>query len=180
MDVSYPVVMIRKATVHDIPAVAAIYDEIHSEEEKGRLEVGWERNVYPTEQTALNALSAGELFVEEQDGAVVGAAIINQKQVDVYEDGNWSVDAADEDVMVLHTLVISPRAGGKGLGREFVRFYEEYAGMHGCRYLRMDTNERNSRARAMYRKLGYREIGIVPTVFNGIEGVGLVLLEKTL
>ena len=50
MDVSYPVVMIRKATVNDIPAVAAIYDEIHSEEEKGRLEVGWERNVYPTEQ----------------------------------------------------------------------------------------------------------------------------------
>lgn len=44
----------------------------------------------------------------------------------------------------------------------------------------MDTNERNSRARAMYVKLGYKEIGIVPTVFNGIPGVGLVLLEKAL
>ena len=42
----------------------------------------------------------------------------------------------------------------------------------------MDTNERNKRARAMYSKLGYKEAGIVPTVFNGIEGVGLVLLEK--
>ena len=42
----------------------------------------------------------------------------------------------------------------------------------------MDTNARNEAARAMYRKLGYREIGIVPTVFNGIEGVQLVLLEK--
>ena len=44
----------------------------------------------------------------------------------------------------------------------------------------MDTNERNSAARAMYRGLGYREIGVVPTVFNGIPDVRLVLLEKHL
>ena len=44
----------------------------------------------------------------------------------------------------------------------------------------MDTNERNARARAMYKKLGYREIGVIPTVFNGIAGVNLVLLEKAL
>ena len=30
----------------------------------------------------------------------------------------------------------------------------------------------------MYKKLGYKEIGIVPVVFNGIPDVGLVLLEK--
>ena len=29
-------------------------------------------------------------------------------------------------------------------------------------------------------KMGYKEIGIVPTVFNGIPGVNLVLLEKNL
>ena len=81
---------------------------------------------------------------------------------------------------VLHTLVISPEASGRGLGKAFVRFYEDYALAHGCRELRMDTNERNAAARAMYRKLGYRETGIVPTVFNGIPDVRLVLLEKHL
>ena len=59
-------------------------------------------------------------------------------------------------------------------------FYEEYARRQGCRYLRMDTNVKNARARAMYAKLGYREIGVIPTTFNGIEGVNLVLLEKAL
>ena len=44
----------------------------------------------------------------------------------------------------------------------------------------MDTNARNVRARAMYAKLGYVEADIVPCVFNGIEGVQLVCLEKTL
>lgn len=44
----------------------------------------------------------------------------------------------------------------------------------------MDTNARNTAARALYKKLGYQEIGIVPTVFNGIPDVQLVLIEKTL
>lgn len=30
----------------------------------------------------------------------------------------------------------------------------------------------------MYKKLGYKEISIVPTVFNGIPDVMLVILEK--
>ena len=172
--------MIRKATESDIPGVSALYDDIHTEEESGRAVIGWERGVYPTANTARKALADSELFVEEEDGKIIGAAIINQRQVDVYAGAPWSFDASDDEVMVLHTLVISPKAGGKGHGRRFVQFYEDYALSHGCRYLRMDTNERNSRARAMYAKLGYKEIGIVPTVFNGIPGVGLVLLEKTL
>jgi GNAT superfamily N-acetyltransferase len=83
-------------------------------------------------------------------------------------------------VCVLHTLVISPLAAGKGYGRAFVEFYEWWAKEHGLSELRIDTNARNKAARAMYQKLGYKEIGIVPTTFNGIPGVDLVLLEKNL
>ena len=32
--------------------------------------------------------------------------------------------------------------------------------------------------KSLYKKLGYKEIGIVPTVFNGIPDVMLVMLEK--
>lgn len=170
--------MIRKAERKDIVAVAAIYDEIHASEERGEITVGWERGVYPTESTAENAFNCGELFVEETEGRIVAAAIINRKQVDVYKDGDWLYKADDGNIMVLHTLVVSPSASGKGCGKAFVAFYEEYALKNNCHVLRMDTNERNEKARAMYRKLGYREAGIIPTVFNGIPGVGLVLLEK--
>ena len=76
--------------------------------------------------------------------------------------------------------MISPRAKGKGYGSAFVRFYEQYAEEHGWRELRIDTNARNLKARKLYHRLGYEEIGIVPTAFNGIPGIDLVLLEKTL
>ena len=172
--------MIRKALESDIPAVAAIYDKLHTEEEAGRATIGWIRGVYPTEDTARQALSRGDLFVQEDGGAIVGAAIINQTQVDAYYGGPWQYAAEDNKVMVLHTLVIDPDAAGRGFGKQFVAFYEDYAIQNGCKVLRMDTNSRNFRARAMYAKLGYREAGIVPCVFNGIAGVGLVLLEKML
>ena len=68
----------------------------------------------------------------------------------------------------------------QGLGTEFIKFYENYALENGCSELRIDTNERNMAARKMYSKLGYKEVAIVPTVFNGIPDVNLVLLEKYL
>ena len=87
--------MIRKAVQADIPAVAAIYDKLHTEEEAGRITIGWIRGVYPTEDTAWQALSRGDLFVQEDSGRIVGAAIINQTQVDAYYGGPWQFAAAD-------------------------------------------------------------------------------------
>lgn len=172
--------IIRKAQAGDLAAVAQIYEQIHTQEEQGLAVIGWARNVYPTLATAQAACERGDLFVQEIDGEITGAAIINQIQVDVYENARWQADAPDCEVMVLHTLVISPRSAAKGLGTRFVKFYEEYALRHGCPYLRMDTNARNTRARALYHKLGYHEAEIVPCVFNGLEDVQLVLLEKQL
>ena len=40
--------------------------------------------------------------------------------------------------------------------------------------------KKKARARAMYKRLGYREADIVPCEFNRIPGVQLVLLEKRL
>ena len=68
--------MIRKAEKKDIPAVSAIYDEIHDAEEKGVITVGWERGVYPTKATAENALICNELFVVEDNGEGFDTSIL--------------------------------------------------------------------------------------------------------
>ena len=171
--------MIRKAVMADLEAIQKIYDEIHTAEESGRLRVGWIRDVYPTGKTARDAICRGDMFVlETEEGEIRGAGIINRIQVDVYENASW--EYISDRVCVLHTLVISPGAAGKGYGSSFVKYYEQWASDHGLPELRLDTNAKNTAARAMYRKLGYKEIAIVPTVFNGIPGVDLVLLEKNL
>ncbi|MBE6877790.1 MAG: GNAT family N-acetyltransferase [Ruminococcaceae bacterium] len=172
--------IIRKAIANDVDAVAKIYEEIHSEIEKGNLVVGWERGVYPVKSTAQNALEKDWLFVAEDNGKIVSAAIINQYQGPIYEEANWEFEAEEDEIMVLHTLVVSPSCKQNGIGTKMVAFYEQHALENGCRELRMDTNERNTIARRLYKKLGYKEVSIVPCVFNGIPGVNLVCLEKRL
>ena len=172
--------LFRKATEEDLHAVSRIYEAVHTAEESGKITTGWVRNVYPTDETAKEALQRCDLFVGTDDNLIVGTAIINKQQTDAYKNGHWNYEVSDQEIMVLHTLVIDPVLSGKGYGKSFVEFYESYALSQRCHYLRMDTQAKNENARAMYKKLGYTEIGIVPCVFNGIEGVQLVLLEKKL
>ncbi|MDO4482055.1 MAG: GNAT family N-acetyltransferase [Bacillota bacterium] len=170
--------MFRKAYMDDLDKISAIYDEIHTEEESGKVSIGWIRGIYPTEQTAYDSILKGDMFVETDNGNIVAAAKINKEQVPEYSDAKWIYEVPDELIMVLHTLVVSPKYKGCGYGTAFVDFYENYALTNGCSYLRMDTNEKNANARRLYKKLGYTEVSVVDCCFNGIDGVRLVCLEK--
>lgn len=169
---------IRKAVRADIDAISEIYEHIHDEEESGRMTIGWRRGIYPVRATAEAAVSLGDMFVLEDGGKVLAAGRINLQQVPEYADIDWLYKAADDEVWVLHTLVVEPSANGRGYARAFLEFYENYALERGCHVLRIDTNERNAAARAMYAKHGWRESGTVPCTFNGLPGVHMVCLEK--
>ncbi len=168
----------RKAVRDDLDAIEQIYDHSHDAEEAGQSTTGWVRNIYPVREVAEAALERDDMYVGEAGGRIIATGVINQIQVDVYEDCDWVFKGPEEDVWVLHTLAVDPEARGSGAGPAFVRFYEDIARDAGASILRIDTNAINSRARKMYAKLGYTETDIVPTVFNGIRGVDLVLMEK--
>jgi len=170
--------MIRKATWDDLDAVERLYEEMHDAKAAGLIITNWRRGIYPSRATAEAALQRGDLFVMEEDGRIIGSGIINQTQLGIYAGAAWKHKVPDEQVCVLHTLMISPAEQRKGHAREFLRFYEEYALEHGCNELRIDTSEINTPARAMYRKHGFEEVGIATSELNGIPGVTLVMLEK--
>lgn len=172
--------MFRKANMNDLDRIVEIYENIHDEIEFGRMTIGWIRSIYPTRKTAQESIQLGDMFVEEDNGMIVAAAKINQEQVQDYAKAHWQYNVSHEEIMVLHTLVVDPKIKTKGYGSKFVAFYEQYALEHGCHYLRMDTNAINVKARALYQKLGYQEVSIVPCEFNGIQNVQLVCLEKKL
>lgn len=172
--------MIRKAMLTDLDRVEEIYNEIHTEIEAGRASIGWKRDIYPTRFDAEDSIRRRDMFVMEEGGKIVAAGRINQYQGPEYDGAAWSFEAEPDEVMVLHTLVVSPAEKGKGFGSAFVAFYEAHARSQGCRALRIDTQAINTAARALYKKLGYREACVTQTSFNGIDGVDLVCLDKRL
>lgn len=171
---------IRLATINDIPDIVEIYDELIFLEEKGSGKTGWIRGVYPTIDTAYDALRENSLFVGFENETIVGSAIINKIQPDIYKNANWITSASDNEVMVLHTLSISSAFSGKGYGKDFVHFYENYALMNGCNLLRIDTNVINTPAINLYTTLGYKNIETLSCTYNNLENVEIVLFEKAL
>ena len=170
--------MIRIANLSDLDRIEEIYNEIHTEIEEGRAVIGWIRGVYPARDIAETSIRLREMYVLEEDGRIVACGRINRYQGPEYNEARWSFDVDPDSVLVLHTLVVSPKEKGRGYGRCFVAFYEDMAAQLGCTALRIDTNALNLPARALYKKLGYTEACIIPTSFNGIDNVMLVCLDK--
>ena len=170
--------MVRKATLADLDAIAQIYTAVLDAEEAGLVTTGWCRDVYPVRSTAEASILRGDMFVLEENGQVLVTGIINQIQSPQYIDCRWNYNVPDEEIMVLHTLAVHSDFLKQGYGSQFMAFYEAYALEHGCHYLRIDTQEKNTQARAVYGKLGYEERGVVFCTFNGIPRVRLVCLEK--
>ena len=98
---------IRKARKEDIDQIEAIYNRIHDVEEAGTASIGWARDIYPVRKTAEESLKRDDLFLLA-DEEIVAAAIINQVQVPEYRDAVWKYEAKNDEVMVLHTLVVNP------------------------------------------------------------------------
>ena len=181
--------LVRKAVPADIPAVTAIYEALLDREERGELSTGWTRGVYACRRNGRVEFLGSDmkrfgynenpdLYVLEDGGRVAAAAKLDQNQMAQYSQCTWQHDAPPEQVLVLHTLVVDPTVKGRGYGTAFVAFYEQLARETDRPYLRIDTNARNTPARALYKKLGYTEAGIVAGIFNGIPNVQLVCLEK--
>ena len=112
---------IRKATREDLEGIVQIYEEIHTREESGDVTTGWLRDIYPVRKTAEEAIERADMFIQlDSAGKIVGTGIINQKQVEAYAAGDWHFPAASNEVMVLHTLIISVKPGHRGSGKAFL------------------------------------------------------------
>ena len=173
--------MIRLACSADLPAIAAIYDEILDHEAATISYTNWKRGCYPTPDTAQQALDAGTLYVgTNRDGGLFGCMILNHIQPAEYAQVHWSIPGAGEEILVIHTLCVPPSQSGHGHGRELIAFGEEYARAKGCKAIRFDTYEGNLPALTLYPRLGYSRVGETDFFFEGFIKEVLVCFEKAM
>lgn len=151
--------MIRKATAKDIDAVEKIYKEVHKHHETNTNYCNWDAKVYPLRADAENAEKAGTLYVYEEEGEVLGAAIFNHVQPPEYDNLKWNVEALGDEVIVLHTLSVSPRGRNRGIAKKLVAFGEQLGCELGCKTIRFDTSEFNKPAYSIYTGVGYAVVG---------------------
>lgn len=177
--------LIRKAEPADDKRCLEIYNGVCDWETQNTILTAWDKNFYPTMETVSSALVRDDLYVlEDEDKAtggkqVVACGIINQIQPDFYREYTWSVAAAPEEVLVLHTFAVDVNCKGRGYGQFFMKFYEELAYQKNCKVLRLDTTLTNLPAQGLYKKLSYEVAGHFECDPNGIgHNIILLGLEK--
>lgn len=168
--------MIRKANFNDLDKIEALFDEV-TENEAKKGNCGWKKGVYPTRTTAEDALKRDDLFIGVIDDEVVSCCALNQLQAEEYKNISWKTKAEEREILVVHTLCVSPRFLGKGLAKELLSFAESYGKNLSCKVIRLDTFEGNSPAFSLYKNCGFELMG--KTAMQEI-GKNFLCLEKPL
>ena len=86
-----------------------------------------------------------DAFIVEADGKTVGFALTAK---------SYSHESGGK-VLWLEELYIKPEYRSLGLGREYFAYIEDFARREGFARIRLEVEEENVRARALYARLGY-------------------------
>ncbi|MFC7705314.1 GNAT family N-acetyltransferase [Plastorhodobacter daqingensis] len=161
--------MIRDACAEDCSAIAAIWNPVirdtlitFTTEEKTAPDLvatlaGKERSGQPF----LLACAKGELLGFATYGA--------------FRPGPGYAHTAE------HTVILAPRAWGRGVGRALMQAVEDHARRSGIHSLIGGVSGANTEGRAFHAALGYREIAILPEVGRKFgQWLDLVLMQKML
>lgn len=131
-----PAATIRPARPEEASALAALVERAYTHYVPV---IG--RRPAPMEDDYSARIAAGQAFVLERAGSIVGLAVLE--------------DAPDH--LYVDNIAVEPAHQGEGLGRALLAFAEDEARRRGLATLRLHTNERMERNIALYARIGYAE-----------------------
>ncbi len=160
--------MIRKATQNDILPVAKLYEMALDYEETHKKYTSWQRGIYPTADTAKAGVKRETLYVlENETGELCGAVILDSNQPPEYREIAWSEKLRHNEVLVIHTLCVSTKHTGEGVGSALLDFAKELAKEKGCNSIRLNTTSKNTPALRFYEKNGFTVAAEKEILLNG-------------
>lgn len=114
---------------------------------------------HPKEEDILAYIDAGNMYLFMDGQTIAGVVAITLYQGAEYHPVKWQIDAADDEVMVLHLLGIVPAYQRNGTGSAMIRQVLQMAKEQSLKACRLDTLESNLPAQKLYEKLGFTYCG---------------------
>lgn len=144
------IVLIRKATLEDLPCIMKIVRNIIVEMHSYN-NMQWDQS-YPQESHFVSDINKGELYVAERNGILAGFICINHDQPGEYEGVPWSHKCP---ALVIHRMAVASDMRGYGIGSALVNYAEHLASLALIGYLKTDTYSLNANAQKLFEKCGY-------------------------
>lgn len=157
---------LRKLEERDLTRVALMIDKAKVNM-RDVLGIDQWQSGYPNRETYEKDIADGIGFAycNENDEIVAVAAVIlgNEPWYDKIESGEFSGrwQGDEETYAAIHRVCVDNDIAGKGVGSGFVNAIADYCIKEGRKSLRIDTHRHNKPMRAMLRKCGFYETGII-------------------
>ncbi|MCO5725777.1 GNAT family N-acetyltransferase [Robiginitalea marina] len=149
--------MIRQAKIRDIPDILALTDQCATALQRQGIHQ-WNAH-YPSEHAFRSDVERAELWVLEQEGALIGTIVLSTLMDPEYRDVQWL--SPDDNNRYVHRLAVHPGLQGKGFARKLMDFAEGKAAREGAVSIRLDTFSQNLRNQRFYEARGYQRLGNV-------------------
>lgn len=145
--------VIRPATVKDIPALVALENQAFSGD--------W---VSPRSFRHLLTHAHASTLVDEHEGNIRGYATLLFNKA--------------SSLARLYSFAVAPDHRGRGISKALLIEAERTALAHGCVFMRLEVRQDNAAAQALYRKAGFRDLGVVADYYD--DHVDAIRMEKPL
>jgi ribosomal protein S18 acetylase RimI-like enzyme len=163
-----PLIVIRKASVKDVPSIVRIRLASLTEEEIRGFSAPEFATYSSTKElrkmwSRKNRLKDGfEVFVAEDEGKMVGFIVFKMER----------------DYGYIDNIVVAKEEQGKGIGRALVAYVEDIAKSKGCYLMKTDTTENADgvpwRAYGFWKRVGYEDTGKRLSTEYGFKEISLV------
>lgn len=167
-----PGVTLRLATPDDATTFAAIHEEV-ARWLWARGIHQWQPGTFPITWIE-DAIARGEVYVACENGAVIGAVMLQEADSDT-----WGEASLVELAGYIHGVRVRRSVAGRGVGRALIAWAERELAARGKRLARLDCWAANDALCAYYERAGYRRVG-ARTFTDGPEPFVAALFEKAL
>lgn len=153
--------MIIKAEKHHIQEVSNLYDVLNDYLAATINYPGWTKHVYPSIDTAREAIENETLYINLWNDKITGTIILNHEPEQGYQQANWNCDFPYEKIIVIHTLAIHPEYLNKGIASKLIDYAIEESKKNDMKALRLDVTDKNLPAIHLYEKHGFQYIDTI-------------------
>ncbi|MBR0462046.1 MAG: GNAT family N-acetyltransferase [Erysipelotrichaceae bacterium] len=166
----------RIAKLDELEKLYDFYNEIIDHQKYDEYSPSWTKDVYPSKEDLKKHLEDDLFYVMEEEGRYVGAGSISLHEDVNYLNGSWSLKLKEDEIAVLHLLVIHPDYRGKGLSKQLLKYIiDDTKGK--VKAIHLDVIGGNDMAARMYEKVGFKSIGLYEVYYEDTGNVMVNLME---
>ena len=104
---------IRVVNKNEYEKVRDFYYLLIDEMKDAKFSPGWEKDVYPSQDFLRKSIENGELYIGEENGEIISSMVVNHEYNDGYKKIQWSVQAEDSEILVVHALGVKRSFSGR-------------------------------------------------------------------